>query len=121
MPDSKTETGPTWTGYFPKGNIGIMPMPASLHGMANAALADSDIGVAPIAGVNGGTVHLHRRRRDRHLPDSKVSDDAWNFLAWVESDDAQINVIARHQGGMAQSFRAATLPTTSTPRQTRAS
>ena len=32
MPDSKTETGATWTGYFPKGNIGIMPMPASLAG-----------------------------------------------------------------------------------------
>ena len=55
MPDSKTETGPTWTGYFPKGKIGIMPMPASLQGMANAALADADIGVAPIAGVKGGT------------------------------------------------------------------
>jgi len=27
MPDSETEAGPTWTGYFPKGIIGIMPMP----------------------------------------------------------------------------------------------
>ncbi len=41
MPDTKTETGPTWTGYFPKGNIGIMPMPASLQGMANSSLADA--------------------------------------------------------------------------------
>src|SRR5262249_30941007 len=42
MPDSKTETGPTWTGYFPKGKIGIMPMPASLQGMATAPPAHPD-------------------------------------------------------------------------------
>ena len=27
--------------------------------------------------------------------DSKVADAAWNFLAWVESDEAQINVVAK--------------------------
>ena len=31
--------GPTWTSYFPKGTIGIQPMPASLMGLANARLA----------------------------------------------------------------------------------
>ena len=67
MPDTKTETGPTWTSYFPKGNIGIMPMPASLQGMANATLQDADIGVTPIAGLNGGRVHLRRWRCHRHL------------------------------------------------------
>ena len=45
-----------------------MPMPAKLHGLANSALADADIGVAPIAGVKGGHVDVHRRRRHRHLP-----------------------------------------------------
>ena len=27
--------------------------------------------------------------------DSKVADAAWNFLAWLQSDDAQINVVAK--------------------------
>jgi multiple sugar transport system substrate-binding protein len=95
MPDSKTETGPTWTGYFPKGKIGIMPMPASMQGMANAALADADIGVAPIAGVKGGTSTFIGGDAIGISRDSKVADAAWNFLAWVESDDAQIGVVAK--------------------------
>ena len=102
MPDSKTETGPTWTGYFPKGNIGIMPMPASLAGVANSALADSDIGVTPIAGVNGGTATFVGGDAIAITKDSKVTDQAWNFIAWLQSDDAQINVIAKpaSQGGL---------------------
>jgi multiple sugar transport system substrate-binding protein len=95
MPDSKTETGPTWTGYFPKGNIGIMPMPASLAGVANDALADSDIGVTPIAGVNGGQATFVGGDAIAITKDSKITDQAWNFIAWLESDDAQINVIAK--------------------------
>jgi multiple sugar transport system substrate-binding protein len=95
MPDSKTETGPTWTGYFPKGNIGIMPMPASLAGVANDALADSDIGVTPIAGINGGQATFVGGDAIAITKDSKVTDQAWNFIAWLESDDAQINVIAK--------------------------
>jgi multiple sugar transport system substrate-binding protein len=102
MPDSKTETGPTWTGYFPKGNIGIMPMPASLAGVANSALADSDIGVTPIAGVNGGQATFVGGDAIAITKDSKVTDQAWNFVAWLQSDDAQINVIAKpaSQGGL---------------------
>jgi multiple sugar transport system substrate-binding protein len=95
MPDSKTETGPTWTGYFPKGNIGIMPMPASLAGVANSALADSDIGVTPIAGVNGGTATFVGGDAIAITKDAKNVDQAWNFVSWLQSDDAQINVIAK--------------------------
>ncbi len=102
MPDSKTETGATWTGYFPKGNIGIMPMPASLAGVANSALADSDIGVTPIAGVNGGQATFVGGDAIAITKDSKVTDQAWNFVSWLQSDDAQINVIAKpaSQGGL---------------------
>lgn len=102
MPDSKTETGATWTGYFPKGNIGIMPMPASLAGVANSALADSDIGVTPIAGVNGGTATFVGGDAIAITKNSKVADQAWNFVSWLQSDDAQINVIAKpaSQGGL---------------------
>jgi multiple sugar transport system substrate-binding protein len=102
MPDSKTETGPTWTSYFPKGKIGIMPMPASLAGVANANLADADIGVTPIAGVNGGQATFVGGDAIAITKDSKVTDQAWNFIAWLEGDDAQINVIAKpaSQGGL---------------------
>ncbi len=102
MPDSKTETGPTWTGYFPKGTIGIMPMPASLAGVSNANLADSDIGVTPIAGVNGGQATFVGGDAIAISRDSKVVDQAWNFMAWLEGDDAQVNVIAKPaaQGGL---------------------
>ena len=102
MPDSKTETGPTWTGYFPKGNIGIMPMPASLAGVANPALADADIGVAPIGGVNGGQATFVGGDAIAITRDSKVTDQAWNFIEWLESEDAQVNVIAKPaaQGGL---------------------
>ena len=95
MPDTKTETGPTWTGYFPKGNIGIMPMPASLQGMANAALADEDIGVTTIKGVNGGESTFVGGDAIGISRDSKVADAAWNFMSWCSSDEAQVEVVAK--------------------------
>ena len=95
MPDTKTETGPTWTGYFPKGKIGIMPMPASLQGMANAALADADIGVTPIAGLKGGQATLVGGDAIGISKDSKKVEAAWNFLAWVVGDEAQIETVAK--------------------------
>ena len=67
MPDSKNETGPTWTGYFPTGKIGIMPMPATPAGPRQRRPQARDVGVAPIAGIKGGAVDLRRRRRHRHL------------------------------------------------------
>jgi multiple sugar transport system substrate-binding protein len=102
MPDSKTETGPTWTGYFPKGNIGIMPMPASLAGVANDKLADADIGVTPIAGIKGGQATFVGGDAIAVTKDSKSLDQAWNFIAWLEDEDAQVNVIAKPatQGGL---------------------
>ena len=95
MPDTQTETGPTWTGYFPKGNIGIMPMPASLQGMANAALADEDIGVTPIAGIKGGQATLVGGDAIGISRDSKVAEAAWNFMAWMVGDEAQIETVAK--------------------------
>jgi multiple sugar transport system substrate-binding protein len=95
MPDSKTETGPTWTSFFGKGTIGIQPMPASLQGLANDKLADSDIGVAAIGGVKGGTSTFVGGDSIGVSKDAKNVDQAWNFLAWLEGDDAQINVVAK--------------------------
>src|SRR6185503_6014480 len=102
MPDSETEAGPTWTGYFPKGIIGIMPMPASLQGMANAALADEDIGVTPIAGLKGGESTFVGGDAIGISRDSKVPDAAWNFLAWLVGDEAQVEVVAKGGNAVAR-------------------
>ena len=50
-PTAKEEQGPTWTGFFPKGEIGVMPMPSTTLGLMPK---DMKIGVAPIAGPDGG-------------------------------------------------------------------
>jgi multiple sugar transport system substrate-binding protein len=95
MPQAKTETGPTWTSFFGKGIIGIQPMPASLQGLANDALADADIGVAAITGVKGGTSTFIGGDAIGVSRDSTKLDAAWNFLAWVQSDEAQVEVVAK--------------------------
>ena len=95
MPASKTETGPTWTAGFGTGTIGIQPMPASLQGLANDKLADADIGVAAIGGVTGGQSTFVGGDSIGLSKDAKNVEQAWNFLAWLEGDDAQINVVAK--------------------------
>ncbi len=95
MPESSTEYGPTWLSYFAAGKIGIQPMPASLTGLANDNLKDEDIGVTPIAGfggkqstfVGGDAIGVSR--------DSKKLDAAWNFISWLQSDAAQVEVVAK--------------------------
>ncbi|MGD0020289.1 MAG: sugar ABC transporter substrate-binding protein [Candidatus Limnocylindrales bacterium] len=116
MPDSKTETGPTWTGYFLKGNIGIMPWPATLVGVENPSLSLSDVGITPIAGVNGGQSTFVGGDAVGISRDSKVVDQAWNFLAWLEGDDAQINVIAKQGSVVARSDLANNQYTATDPR-----
>jgi multiple sugar transport system substrate-binding protein len=94
-PDSQAEAGPTWTGYFPEGNIGIMPMPASLQGMANENLADEDIGVTPIGGLTTGQSTFVGGDSIGISKDSQHIDQAWNFLAWMLDDEAQVEVVAK--------------------------
>ncbi len=95
MPQSKTETGPTWTQPFLTGNIGIMPWPATLTGLASDKLKLEDVGVAPIAGVKGGQSTFVGGDSIGIGRDSKVTDQAWNFLAWLEDSAAQVDVIAK--------------------------
>lgn len=97
MPDTQTETGPTWTSYFPKGIIGVMPMPATqIANLVGNGLADEDIGVAPIAGLTGGQSTFIGGDAIGISRDSKKADAAWNFIAWVQSDEAQIEVVAKN-------------------------
>jgi len=96
MPETKDETGATWTSYFSKGIIGVMPMPASLTGVASDQLADADIGVTPIAGIKGGQSTFVGGDDIGISRDSKKADAAWNFLSWLQSDEAQIEVVAKN-------------------------
>ena len=97
MPDTKTEAGPTWTSYFPKGIIGVMPMPATqISALVGNGLDDADIGVTPIAGVKGGQSTFVGGDDIGISRDSKKADAAWNFVSWVQSDDAQVNVVAKN-------------------------
>lgn len=95
MPDSKTETGPTWTGYFLTGKVGIMPWPATTAGLESDTLKLADVGATPIAGIKGGQSTFVGGDSIGISKDSKVPDAAWNFLAWLVGDDAQVEVVAK--------------------------
>ena len=90
-PASKDETGATWVGPFQEGKIGVMPYPASL--LATVAKT-VDAGVAPIPGPNGGESTFVGGDGIGVSKDSKHEAEAWNFLSWLMSDDAQVNVLA---------------------------
>jgi multiple sugar transport system substrate-binding protein len=96
-PESQQEAGPTWTGYFPQGIIGIMPMPASLQEIAGEGIADEDIGVTPIKGITGGESTFVGGDSIGVSKDSQNVDQAWNFISWMLGDEAQVEVVA--QGG----------------------
>jgi multiple sugar transport system substrate-binding protein len=89
---TKTESGPTWTSYFPKGNIGIMPFPGSALSSIPSTV---NYGVAPIGGLNGGQSTFVGGDAVGITANSKVSQQAWNFLAWTLSDYAQVEIVAK--------------------------
>ncbi|MGN6486819.1 MAG: ABC transporter substrate-binding protein [Devosia sp.] len=97
MPESKDEAGPTWTSYFPKGVVGVMPMPATqISSLVGNGLEDADIGVTPIAGLTGGESTFVGGDDIGISRDSTKADAAWNFIAWVQSEEAQVEVVAKY-------------------------
>jgi len=97
MPESKDEAGPTWTSFFPKGVIGVQPMPATqISSLVGTGLEDEDIGVAPIAGLTGGQSTFVGGDDIGISRDSTKADAAWNFIAWVQSEEAQVEVVAKY-------------------------
>lgn len=90
-PGYEDETGPTWVTRFPEGNVGVMPMPSTQLGLMPD---DMDIGVAPIPGLEGGESTFVGGDSIGISANSEVPDQAWNFIAWTLSDEAQIDVVA---------------------------
>ena len=90
-PASKDDTGATWVGPFQQGKIGVMPYPASLLSTVDKTV---DAGVTPIPGVNGGGSTFVGGDGIGVSKDSRHEAEAWNFLSWMMSEDAQVNVLA---------------------------
>ncbi|MEU6408394.1 sugar ABC transporter substrate-binding protein [Microbispora sp. NPDC046933] len=98
-PTTKEEQGPTWTGFFPKGEIGVMPMPSTTLG---SMPADMKIGVAPIAGPDGGQSTFVGGDSVGISATSQHPDEAWDFLSWSVSDEAQVEVMAKNKDVVAR-------------------
>ena len=94
---SKEETGATWTAPFANGNIGVMPYPntsiaAIIEAEANGGF---ECGVCIIPGTEAGDGSTYLggdamgiSRNCEHV------DQAWNFIAWLMTEDAQQEVFA---------------------------
>jgi multiple sugar transport system substrate-binding protein len=98
-PTAKTEQGPTWSGFFPKGTIGVMPMPSTTLGLMPK---DMKIGVTPIPGPDGGQSTFVGGDSIGVSATAKNADAAWNFVSWTVSDNAQIEVMAKNKDILAR-------------------
>ncbi|MWB98112.1 ABC transporter substrate-binding protein [Agromyces seonyuensis] len=90
LPSSKDEAGPTWTAAFTEGNVGLMFYPATL-----LSSTPFDVGVSGIPGPEGGASTFVGGDGIGISKDSKKSAQAWNFLNWMMSEDAQVGVLAK--------------------------
>jgi multiple sugar transport system substrate-binding protein len=112
-PGARDETGTTWTGVFPKGKVGVMPMPSTTLGLMPKNL---DLGVAPIPGPDGGKATFVGGDAIGISATSKKADEAWNFLAWSLGDTAQIDVVAAHKDVVARTDLASNKYSEADPR-----
>src|SRR5262245_60308317 len=95
-PASKDEASPTWLGALQSGEIGIAPGPSVLLGL----IEDKGInmGVAPIPGLNcGASTFVGGDSIGIGVTSTKAAQ-AWDFLSWTMSDEAQVEVIAKNKG-----------------------
>lgn len=94
---SKEETGATWTAPFANGNIGVMPYPNTSVTALIEAEADGgfEVGVTPIPGTKEGKTSTFLGGDAMGISkDCKNVAQAWNFLSWLMSSDAQKEVFA---------------------------
>ncbi|MEV0220965.1 sugar ABC transporter substrate-binding protein [Streptomyces sp. NPDC050704] len=112
-PGARDETGTTWTGVFPKGKVGVMPMPSTTLGLMPK---DLDLGVAPIPGPDGGKSTFVGGDAIGISATSKSADQAWNFLAWSLGDKAQVDVVAANKDVVARTDLASNKHSKADPR-----
>ncbi|WP_265520473.1 ABC transporter substrate-binding protein [Oerskovia flava] len=90
---TRDETGATWVAPFQEGKVGVMPYPATLLATTDESV---DVGVAPIPGPDGGASTFVGGDGIGISKDSESSDQAWHFLSWMMSEDAQVEVLAKN-------------------------
>jgi multiple sugar transport system substrate-binding protein len=100
LPSSKDEAGPTWTAGFTSGKVGLMPYPATLL----SSTTGFDVGVGGLPGVNAGDGSTFVGGDGIGVSkDSKNAAQAWNFLQWLMSEDAQVGVLAKDSDATSRS------------------
>lgn len=92
LPSSESEAGPTWTAAFTEGKVGLMFYPATL-----LSSTPFDAGVAGIPGPGGGASTFVGGDGIGVSKDSKKAAQAWNFLSWMMSEAAQVEVLAKNK------------------------
>jgi multiple sugar transport system substrate-binding protein len=95
-PASKDEAGPTWLGALQAGKIGIAPGPSVWLGLIESK--GVEMGVAPITGLDGGESTFVGGDAIGIGATSEKAAQAWDFLAWTMSEEAQVEVIAKNKG-----------------------
>jgi multiple sugar transport system substrate-binding protein len=96
-PASRDEAGPTWLGALQTGNIGIAPGPSVWLNLIEQK-ATFKMGVAPISGLAGGESTFVGGDVLGIGATSQKAAQAWDFLAWTMSEEAQVEVIAKNKG-----------------------
>jgi multiple sugar transport system substrate-binding protein len=95
-PASKDEAGPTWLGALQSGKIGIAPGPSVWLGLIEEK--GVKMGVAPITGLNGGESTFIGGDSIGIGATSTKAAQAWDFLQWTLSEEAQVEVVAKNKG-----------------------
>ncbi|MCO1657668.1 ABC transporter substrate-binding protein [Pseudonocardia humida] len=113
LPSSQDEAGPTWTAGFTSGQVGLMPYPATLLASAQETV---DVGVAGIPGPGGGASTFVGGDGIGVSKDSTKAAQAWNFLAWLMTEDAQVEVLAKNNDVVSRSDLAANAYASADPR-----
>ncbi len=93
-PSAKNESGPTWSQPFSDGKIGIQAQGATaLQSLKEGP--DLQVGVAPIPGLNGGSSSFVGGDVVGVSANSKHVAQAWDFISWTLSEQAQVQVVAK--------------------------
>jgi multiple sugar transport system substrate-binding protein len=111
LPASAGETGPTWTAAFTEGKVGLMLYPATL-----LSSTPFDVGVAGIPGPGGGASTFVGGDGIGVSKDSKKAAQAWNFLNWMMSEEAQVEVLAKNKDVVSRADLAKNKYATADPR-----
>jgi multiple sugar transport system substrate-binding protein len=91
--DARNENGSTQTTIFEQGKMGMQVLGATQR----TTLVESDaleIGVFPIPGADGGSSSFIGGDTISISANSEKADQAWDFISWTLSDEAQVEVVA---------------------------